>query len=417
MDCDGLAPKAAPGAASHQRMRDEAKIKWPKWALAMLFLVDGAGFGTWAAHVPVFKQFLHIENGSLTLVLISVIIGAIVTMPLTGQLIARYGSRRVIRVTAIGYVLIIGLLAQASSFLLLVLFAGLFGTVKGAFDISVNAQAMAVEKHYRKSSMSFFQVCWSAGGLLGAGAASLMLQHHGTIRADLSIAAGLLGLCSILALPLLVNETVKPRAISKLVWPNAALLRIAALGAFGLLAEGAIADWASVYLHSNVGVTLSLAAAGYAAYAIAMAAARFSGDWLAQRFSGKSILHGSGLLIASGLGCTLLSHSWWPAVAGLMLAGIGVANIVPVIWGVAGRDTKMGAGPAISATATIGYCGFLIGPPIIGSLAVLVGLRVAMGVIVLAGIFVAVGPMFFPLESSSSSSSSRPANEKAVTTT
>src|SRR5580698_2941045 len=398
-----------PGSVPEQNFSGTA-VKWPKWALAVLFLVDGAGFGTWAAHVPVFKQFLHLENGSLTLVLISLIVGALLTMPLTGQLIARYGSRRVIRIVSISYVLMIALLAQASSFLLLVLFAGLFGAAKGAFDVSVNAQAIAVEKHYRQSSMSFFQGCWSAGGLLGAGAAGLMLQHHGTVRVDLSLTAGLLILCTFSTLPLLVNETVKPRASVKFVWPDAALLRIAVLAFFGLLAEGAIADWASVYLHSNVGVTLPLAAAGYAAYAIAMAAARFSGDWLTRRFSGKNILHGSGLLIAAGLGCTLLAHSWWPAVIGLMLAGIGVANIVPVIWGVAGRDTRMGAGPAISATATIGYFGFLTGPPIIGSLAVLIGLRPAMGVIVLAGIIVAVGPMLFPLESTS-----RSGDEKTVT--
>lgn len=396
-----------PGTKPDSRKPGIMGVKWPKWALAMLFLVDGTGFGTWAAHVPVFKQLLHIENGSLTVVLISVIVGALLTMPVTGQLIARYGSRSVVRIAAISYILTIALLAQASSFLLLVIFAGLFGAAKGALDISVNAQAMAVEKHYGQSSMSFFQGCWSAGGLLGAGASSLMLQHHGTARVDLSLTAGLLGFCSILTLPLLVNETVKPQASSKFVWPNIALLRIAVLASFGLLAEGAIADWASVYLHSNVGVTLPLAAAGYAAYAVAMAAARFSGDWLAQRYSGKNILHGSGLLIAAGLSCTMLSHSWWPAVIGLMLAGIGIANIVPVIWGVAGRDTRMGAGPAISATATIGYCGFLTGPPIIGSLAVLVGLRQALGVIVLAGIIVAAGPLFFPLESTA-----QPANEK-----
>jgi MFS family permease len=391
--------------------RADTEVKWPKWALAVLFLVDGAGFGTWAAHVPIFKQFLHIENGSLTFVLISVIVGAIISMPVTGQLIARYGSRRVIRNVAISYVLMIGLLAQASSFWLLVIFAGLFGAAKGAFDISVNVQAMAVEKHYGRPSMSFFQGCWSAGGLLGAGAAGLMLQRQGTVQSDLSFTAGVLGLCCILTLPMLVGEAVRPRAAAKLVWPNTALLRIAVLASFGLLAEGAIADWASVYLHSNIGVTLPFAAAGYAAYAIAMAVARFSGDWLAQRVSGKNILHGSGLLIAAGLVCTLVSHSWWPAVFGLMLAGTGVANVVPVIWSVAGRDTRMGAGPAISATATIGYCGFLTGPPIIGSLAVMIGLRQAMGVIVLCGIMVAIGPLFFPLQSTSRSS-----NEEAVTT-
>ena len=151
---------------------DRTGVKWPKWALAVLFLVDGAGFGTWAAHVPVFKQFLHIENGSLTFVLISVIAGAIISMPVTGQLIARYGSRRVIRNAAISYVLMIGLLAQASSFWLLVIFAGLFGAAKGAFDISVNAQAMAVEKHYQAVEYEFlpgllerrrFAGCWCCG--------------------------------------------------------------------------------------------------------------------------------------------------------------------------------------------------------------------------------------------------------------
>jgi MFS family permease len=190
-----------------------------------------------------------------------------------------------------------------------------------------------------------------------------------------------------------------PRGGAKFIWPDAVLLRFAALAFFGLMAEGAIGDWAPVYLHSNVGVTLSRAAAGYAAYAIAMAAARFSGDWLAQRFSGKNILHVSGLLIAVGMSCALLVPSWWPAVGGLMLTGIGIANIVPVIWGVAGRDTRMGAGPAISAVTTIGYCGFLTGPPVIGSLAVVVGLRLAMAVIALAGIVVVAGPVFFPTES------------------
>jgi MFS family permease len=391
-----------------------AAVKRSKWALAMLFLVDGVGFGTWAAHVPVFKQLLHLKNGSLTFVLVSLIVGGIITMPVTGQLVEHYGSRRVVRAAAVIYVLMVALLAQAFSLLFLILFAGLYGAAKGAFDVAINAQAITVEKQYGLPIMSFFQGCWSAGGLLGAGAASLMLQHGGTARSDLSLTAGTLILCSLWTMPLLAYEmggdTVKPRGSAKFIWPDAALLRLAAVAFFGLMAEGAIGDWASVYLHSNVGVTLSLAAAGYAAYAIAMAAGRFSGDWLAQRFSGKSILHASGLLIAVGMGSALLIPFWWPAVGGLMLTGIGTANIVPVIWGAAGRDTRMGAGPAISTVTTIGYCGFLSGPPVIGSLAVLVGLRPAMAVIVLAGIIIAAGPVFFSVESTS-----RTEDEEAVT--
>jgi MFS family permease len=223
-----------------------------------------------------------------------------------------------------------------------------------------------------------------------------MLKHHGTALTDLSLIAILLGLCCIVALPMLADDVARPSR-SKFVWPDTALFRIAILAAFGLLAEGAIADWASVYLHSNLGVALPLAAAGYAAYAIAMTVGRFSGDWLTRRFSEKTILQSSGLLIAIGMACTLLSASWWPAVFGLVLAGAGIANIVPVVFGMAGHDTRMGSGPAISAVATIGYFALLTGPPMIGSLAVLFGLRRAMIVIVLAGVIVAAGPMFFRL--------------------
>ncbi len=382
-----------------------AAVKRSKWALAMLFLVDGVGFGTWAAHVPVFKQFLRLRNDSLTFVLVSLIVGAIITMPVTGQLIQHYGSRRVVRMAAMIYILMVALLAQASNLLSLILFAGLYGAAKGAFDVAVNAQAITVEKQYGSPIMSFFQGCWSAGGLFGAGAASLLLQHGGTARTDLSLTAGVLILCCLWAIPLLIGEmeqkTATPRNRAKFMWPDAALLRLAALAFFGLMAEGAIGDWASVYLHSNVGVTISLAAAGYAAYAVAMAAGRFSGDWLAQRISGKNLLHVSGLLIAVGMACALLFPSWWPAVGGLMLTGLGIANIVPVIWGVAGRDTRMGAGPAISTVTTVGYCGFLTGPPVIGSLSIAVGLRTAMAVIALAGIVVAAGPLFLSADSTS----------------
>ena len=374
------------------------KSMWPRRALATLYVVDGLGFGVWATHVPAFKQFLQLDNGSLTLVLVSVVAGSLAATPLTGQCIARFGSRPVIRTAAIGYCLALALLAQTSSFAALIVFACLFGATKGGFDVSVNAQAFAVEQHYGRSSMGFLQGCWSIGSLLGAGAAGLMLHHQGTLRFDLSLTASVLAICSIAAAPLLVGEQTSPQQGAKFVWPDAAMLKLAVIAFFGLLAEGAIADWASVYLHSNLGATLSLAAAGYTAYAVSMTATRFSGDWLARRLSGPQILRVSGLLIAAGMACTILSHSFAMATVGLMLTGVGIANIVPVILSAAGRDTRMGPGPAISAVSTVGYCGLLTGPPVIGSLAVVAGLREAMGVIVIAGIIVAAGPMFLSRE-------------------
>jgi len=375
------------------------RIQWPKWALAVLFLVDGTGFGLWAAHVPVFKQNLHLNDGSLSKVLLSLVGGAIVTMPLTGHLIARFGSRSVVRMVAIAYAATLAGLAQANSFVLLVVFALLYGAAKGALDVTVNAQAMAVEQHYKRSSMSVLQGCWSLGGLLGAGLTSVLLKHGMPLRWNLSIGSVVLG-CAVLAvLPLLVEEERKAQEKkTKFLFPDALLLRLALIAFFGLFAEGAIGDWAAVYLRSNMRASLSLAAAGFATYAIAMASARFAGDWLIGRFEDRTILVGSGSLIAAGFGCMLVSHSLVLAVFGLVLTGIGVANVVPVIMTLAGRDTRMGAGPAISALSTIGYFGFLAGPPLIGWLAVLMGLRVALLLVVGAGAIVAIGPLVFSVK-------------------
>lgn len=373
------------------------RIQWPKWALATLFLVDGTGFGLWAAHVPVFKQNLHLGNGQLSAALLSLVGGAILTMPVMGHLIERFGSRTVIRVIALAYVGMLALLAEANSYAVLILFAGMYGAAKGALDVTVNAQAIAVEQHYGRSSMSLLQGCWSVGGLLGASMTSVLLKHGMPLRFNMSVGAALMGAAVLAVLSLLVEEERKPHQKTRFVFPDAALLKLAMIAFFGLFAEGAIGDWAAVYLRSSLGASLSAAAAGYATYAISMASGRFLGDWLIGRFEDRTILIGSGLLIAAGFGCTLVSHSLAIGVFGLVLTGAGVANIIPVIMTLAGRNTRMGAGPAISALSTIGYFGFLAGPPLIGWLAVGLGLGKALVLVVIAGMVVALGPVLFSI--------------------
>jgi len=368
-------------------------LQRPKWALATLFLVDGTGFGLWAAHVPVFKQNLQLTNGALSEVLLCLVGGAILSMPAAGHFISRFTSRDVIRIVAVLYVATLASLASATTFPRLLLFAAFYGAAKGALDVSVNAQAIALEHHFGRSSMSLLQGCWSVGGLIGAGASSLLLGHSKSLRFNLLLGSVLLAWAVAAVLPLLVNDRPKhPEAKPKFIFPDSYLLRLALIAFFGLFAEGAIGDWAAVYLHSHLGATLSVAAAGYATYAVAMATGRFLGDWLTERFSFKAILRGSGLLIATGFGCTLLSPILSLGIFGLVLTGVGVANIIPVIMTLAGRDTRMGAGPAISALSTIGYFGFLAGPPLIGSLAVFVGLEKSLGLVVLSGAIVALGP-------------------------
>jgi fucose permease len=238
--------------------------------------------------------------------------------------------------------------------------------------------------------MSFFQGCWSVGGLAGSGVSALLLRHGGTVFKDMSAAAILLAVLAAAALPFLPSEGVAAPGPPRPAWPSPYLLLLGTLAFFGLLVEGAIADWASVFLHSNLQLSLALSATGFGVYAIAMAATRFTGDWLAKQISGKRLLIMSGLLIAVGIGALLSSNSWYIAVPGLMFAGFGTANIVPVLWSAAGRDPVIGPGPAISIVSTIGYLGFLAGPPMIGGSASFIGLRAGMGIIVIAGLMVAI---------------------------
>jgi MFS family permease len=373
------------------------KIFSPKWALFLLFLADGAGFGIWAAHVAVFKHDLALSDGALTFVLFSAIVGAIVMMPIAGRLLTRHSSRSVIRAAAPCFLAALLLLGQTQSFAALVVAAALFGAAKGALDVSINAHVFAVEAFYQKPMQGLFQGSWSTGGLIAAVASTQMLHWGGTRRIDLSTTACLLFVVVVLAMPALIVERMQksaPRAKKGFHLPEPFLLQLALITACGMLCEGSIADWASVYLHAQVHVSLAQAAGGYAAFCISMASMRYASDWLVRLLNPRQVLQGGGVLIAAGIGCATAFPYWIPALVGFMLAGMGIAVLVPVTFGLVGRSAKQNTGQAISTMSTIAWGGFLSGPPIIGSLTVFVGLRGALLVVVVAGLTIAAGASY-----------------------
>jgi MFS family permease len=370
-----------------------------KWAIAALFLLDGAGFGTWAAHIPVIQRNLHLDTAALSFVLLSVVIGSIVSMPLTGYLIAHFGSRAVVRTAAGSYIASLALLAHLDVYRALMIGAALFGAAKGSLDVSVNAQALAVARHDGKSCMNLCQGCWSTGGLFGSFASSVLLSHGTSARLDLTLCAAFLVSLFLVSSRGLVADPPEsaPAAGSKFAWPDSYLMKLAIIAFFGLFAEGAVGDWAAVYLHSNVGASLSWAAAGFSAYAIAMAAARFAGGWISGHISETKLLVASGLLTSAGFLTLLLAKAWPIGFIGLAFTGVGVANVVPVIMNASGRSTKTATGTAISTVSTVGYFGFLAGPPLIGWLAHGTSLQLSLGLVVCAGLVVAAGPQFAKL--------------------
>jgi len=373
-----------------QRRFSPQAIQSARAATYAIFFADGLGFGVWAGHIPVFKQEFHLGDAQLSVALFAVALGAIFAMPIVGQMLMRLGSRALTGLCASLYAMMIAGLALVPSYPLFVLASALFGACKGSLDLSINAQAVGVESAYGRPIMSSFQAAWSVGGLAGAALAGAAL-HRGFVTGQNLAATGAFILA--IAFPsvrYLIREK-SARQVASLVWPDRALLSVAAITFLALFSEGTMADWSGVYLRTVIGVQASTAAFGYAAFSLAMAGGRFLGDRLLSALGPILLLRLSGLSAAAGLALALLIRTPEVAIVGFILVGFGLSSLVPILFGSAGRH-RTGAGPGIAAVTTIGYFGFLVGPPLIGTLASFFGLPAALSLVIVFGLIIATAP-------------------------
>jgi MFS family permease len=372
---------------SVQRRLSPQAIQSARAATYAIFFADGLGFGVWAGHIPIFKQKFHLGDAQLSVALFAVALGAIFAMPIVGQMLTRVGSRFLAGFCASLYAMVIACLALAPSYPLFVVATALFGACKGSLDVSINAQAVGVESAYGRPIMSSFQAAWSLGGLAGAALAGAALHRGFVPEQNLAASGAFILAIAFLSVGYLVREKAARQATS-LFWPDKALLSVAAFTFLALFSEGTMADWSGVYLRTAIGVQASTAALGYAAYSLAMAGGRFLGDRLLSALGSILLLRLSGLSAAAGLALALLWRTPEVAIVGFILVGLGLSNLVPILFGSAGRH-RTGAGPGIAAVTTIGYFGFLVGPPLIRILASFFGLPAALSLVVVFGLIIA----------------------------
>ena len=361
-------------------------------AVALSFFLNGVLVATWVSRIPAVQSRLGLTHGTLGLALLCLAFGAVLAMPVSGWLASRYGSHRITQFAALLCCTFLPLLALAptAQILMLALFA--FGAVHGGFDVAMNAQAVAVEERYRRPIMSSFHALWSLGGLVGAAIGSGIAAVGIHPFAHFSI-AGLLfgGIACAVALPRLlhVSRTILPAAIEdkRTAAPfglrSAKLIALGAIAFCVMMGEGAMADWSAIFLRDSAGSPESLAAMGYAAFSIAMAIGRVYGDRLTERLGGTVLLRLSGIVAMVGLGAALVFPHPAVALAGFAAVGLGFATVVPVVFSAAGRTSAENPGGALAAVTTVGYFGFLVGPPTIGFIAECIGLRLALGVVVI----------------------------------
>jgi len=372
----------------------EERLRRARAAASVLFLVDGLTFGTWAALIPAFKRSFALTEGGLSWVLFALVAGAMVSMPVTGRLIGRWGSHRLCNPAAVIFSATLLALAWAPSYGLLIASAFFFGMWKGALDISVNAQAIVVENAMRKPIMSSFQAFWSLGGLVAACSLSVLLHQgfsHSLLMTGMSVLLLALGVWTrgrLLPDPATASTDDEARnSVS-----SSSRLRLVLLGGLAFLAlfsEGVMLDWSAVYAETVSHLPISAAPLGFAVFALCMALGRFLGDVVTARIGNVAILRLSGLITAGGVALAVIGQVWPFALTGFALVGLGVANMVPVIFGAAGRIEGQAPGTSLATVTTAGYFGFLTGPPVVGFVAAHIGLPIAFCGVIIFGIIIA----------------------------
>jgi MFS family permease len=338
-------------------------------AIALVFFVNGLMVGSWAARIPALRDGLGIGDGELGIALAFVAAGALATMPLSGALVARLGSRPPTRVFIALMCVAPVLPFLVPSFALLLAAAFALGAANGGVDVAMNAQGATVEKRAGRLLFGRLHAAFSAGGLAGAATGALAAGLGIDARANLAIAGAL---CAAVTLPatrgLLADDAVE-RAAPAFARPTRPLLALGVLAFCCLLAEGAALDWSAVYVRDDLGGADALAALAYAAFSATMLAGRLLSDRLVEGRRPSALLRAGGTVAGGGLALALLLDAPAAALAGFALLGGGLALTIPLVFRAAAGSGTSGAGPSLAAVSTMGYTGFLAGPPLIGAIA------------------------------------------------
>jgi fucose permease len=373
-----------------------------RWVTRLQFMGLGVLAGTWGAHIPSVRAHYALSEVSLSLVLLAAAIGAVGSLFVAGRIVGSLGARRATALAAGLACLALGIVLESPGVVALLPLMLIFGAAMSIFDVSINTEGSELENLSGRPIMSNLHGMFSIGGMAGAALASWMLGAGVAPRLQL------FGVCTGVVLVALIASRGMLEAHAgsdgdnggsgkaQFAWPRGLLLIIGLLILAGMTAEGVMYDWCVLYLNQEIGMSQAGAALGYAIFSGSMAAARFGGDALRARYSEQSLLRFGASMAAVSMTVVLLSAHPGVALIGFALAGAGLAPVAPILFNAATRVPGVSRAAALASVTSIGYSGFMIGPPLIGSIATATSLSAALGVVVLAAGLLAYGARFVP---------------------
>lgn len=352
-------------------------------AASAFYFIQGFAVTCWASRLPEIQAKFSLSDGALGALLLAPPAGQLAAMALSGWLVKRFGSKRMVRIAGSLLALwlpVLGLVPHVS-----VLAASLFffGMATNLSNISINTQCLGIERLYGKSIMASFHGVWSLGGI-----GAILMCSYCAVRNVSPAVNFLVGSLLLILIYLLSFRYLLPRDLrtgeageergrigSVLGESRLWILGIICLGCLGC--EGVMNNWSSIYFQNVIEAKPQYVRIGFLAYMITIAVCRFTADLFVRRWGGQTLIRLAGCLILSGI--LLMSIPFLlPASAGCVLVGLGVSSIVPVCYSFTGKIEGVPVATAITLVASVGFLGFLLMPAAVGFLAELIGLRFAL---------------------------------------
>jgi MFS family permease len=357
--------------------------------VGLMFFLAGLVFASWASRIVTVQQTLGLSDAGLGAVLFSLPVGLMCSLPFSGWVITIIGSKKLLIISLIMYSLALISLSLAQNVFQLIACLVCYGFASNTVNISVNTQAVATEIMYKKPILASFHGLWSLAGFTGAGIGTFMIANGVEPLHHFVLIAAVVILLVLLTAKYLKNDMVTDSG-PVFVMPDKSLIMLGIIAMCSMICEGAMFDWSVIYFKKVVLAPTALVGLGFTAFMCTMAGGRFIADWFAHRFGLKRILQTSGTLTVTGLLIAVIFPYFYTAIAGFLLVGVGVSSVVPMVYSAAGKSKTMAPGVALAAVSTIGFIGFLFGPPIIGFIAGLATLRASFVFIAFMGTCVVV---------------------------
>jgi MFS family permease len=353
-------------------------------AACIFFFIAGLTYSSWACRIHDIKAHYGLNDAAWGSVLFALPIGLMTSLPFSGWLVTKAGSRRVLTGAGLFFPLMLSMIGLTTEIWQLVIVLFCFGFMNNVFEIAMNTQAVGIENLYGRSVMASFHGLWSLAGFTGVGIGTLAVNFNWPVWQHFWLISIICWLLVLGAWKSLLPEDAPAEGDQPLfAKPDGRILILGLIAFASMVAEGTMFDWSGIYFQKVVQVKEAYTTVGYIAFMSTMAGGRFIADKVVTRLGTKTVLQWAGCIISSGLLIAIIFPQIYMATFGFLLVGIGVSSIVPLVVALAGKSDTMPPGVAIAAVSTVGFLGFLIGPPLIGFIAEAFSLRWSFALIAL----------------------------------